>query len=707
MFSSIRSLVGSIRVEEKNGLITMDGFRADGLIKAVGKVWSTSKIMNNMLSKARGSSIEFPSFFAIEMEFILTELSKQNVSSYLPKRVLNSLLVALRENTWIKRIDEPYQSRVNLDRLKNFNITPLPHQRRFIDIYDEKTSRYGLRGYVLGAAPGSGKSLGALFLMETLSVDTIIVVSPNNAVDEVWKDTIGKYYKRPIDQWVSSSKTTPESGLTHYTMHYEYIGKFVEWAKTQRGFGRIGIVLDESHNFNDSGTQFSQRITNFLELCKLPGVEDVLWQSGTPVKAIGNEIIPLLRCIDPLFDTKAETHFRPIFGREAKRAIDILSHRIGLITYKVDSLVEAPKAYTYKAKLANGKEFTLEHISKVMVAFIKERMDYYEARLPEYERRYFELINQVSHRIPKRELDEYLAITKLLHERYDPKVHKEEPKIANRFEERYIIPNLQGKDKADFRDARSVYKYYWLKVQGEALGRILGKERSRCSTELATGPDVYVLDEKGSKEAMSLTDMIDSSDSKTVIFSNYIQTAEAVAKSLRDKGYTPVVVHGSTGESVSEAVQRFERDDTLNPIIATYKSLSTAVPLIMASTTICIDQPFRDGERKQAVARTARLGQVHPVRIMDLYLDTGSLPNISTRTKDIVEWSRQQVELLMGRTVSDTVGLEAYGTPMPPFTALGAGDEFPSGVVNEDVEVSLEALRIPESRSYAYRITNW
>lgn len=85
-----------------------------------------------------------------------------------------------------------------------------------------------------------------------------------------------------------------------------------------------------------------------------------------------------------------------------------------------------------------------------------------------------------------------------------------------------------------------------------------------------------------------------------------------------------------------------------NPLLATIQSLSTAVPIICANTVIFLNQPFRSNDKEQAIARVARLGQDEQTYVWDVLLDTKGVPNISTRSDEILQWSMEQVAIIMG-----------------------------------------------------------
>lgn len=121
--------------------------------------------------------------------------------------------------------------------------------------------------------------------------------------------------------------------------------------------------------------------------------------------------------------------------------------------------------------------------------------------------------------------------------------------------------------------------------------------------------------------------------------------ADAHCKSV---GLSPLVVYGKTNNELAQIVGKFEKDEALNPLIATYNSLSTAVPLTMADTMLMINAPFRAYIQEQAISRIHRIGADTQTSVWQAFLDTGDVPNISTRSTEILAWSMQMVEEITG-----------------------------------------------------------
>ena len=534
-------------------------------------------------------------------------------------------------------------------------------------------------------------TFGAIALFEMLNPDVKVYVVPKNSITEVWTATHDKVYDNP-DYWHSTSGKPLKPGYKVYILHYEWLEEFLRFAQGG-GLGTnadVAIAVDESHNFNENGAA-SKRTGYLVSLARTTQAQNVVWMSGTPFKAVGSEVIPFMMCVDDFFSAPVELAVRALYGKNATRALEILSHRIGITTYIIQT--EDPQTVTVKelnVKLKNAKDYELSTIRKVMEDFIRQRMEYYRKNRPELVEKYFSLIEVFKAKATPAELKDletYQRYAKTISEGYDPVAHKDMAVFCNKFEDNVIIPKLSPEQKHLFRDVKSVYKYYQLKVQGEALGQILGRTRTQCNIDIATQGDLDMVI-RGTTEKVTFADIINMSLSKTVIFTSFVPVADALAERLGGEGFRPLVIHGGTNKNLTSIIDQFRNSDAHDPLIATYQSLSTAVPLIMASNMIMLNAPFRDYTRIQAIARCKRLGQIHPVSVWDVFLDTGSEPNISTRSKDILEWSKAQIEAIMGTKLgSESVSMESlvedgildeitFEAPADSFALESADDLF-------------------------------
>ena len=737
------------------------------------------------------------------------------------RRSLRIAVSKLKELTELRAVFQPGVDNSLIDRnaINLFSVSPLPWQSEYLDIYSDRLLKYKLKGHLLDAKPGTGKTIASLILMESLKADTIIVVSPKNAVIDVWKETLDNKYKNTPKYFHSLSGLPPTLGQHVYVIHYEYIPKFLEYlSKVNVGdLGKVGLVLDECvspdtevvtpsgfkkitditvndlvlqyhpdgtnswvnpsrvikkptlevhhyqhdeweqvvtpnhrmiffddttkkikeslsrdcdlsstgyktivrkdevdvlidnntttktiehldkpvdfycvtvptgmfytryngkisvtgncHNFNEIN---SQRTQSLIELTK-KYVHYSLWMSGTPIKALGKEVIPLLHCIDPLFDEACEKSFAAVFGKNSERALDILANRIGILshTVKKEDVVSDVKLYRYQANvtLKNGDDYTLPVIRLKMKAFIEERSKFYKENMKSFEEDYKYGIELYRNSIKNKSqeiklLDDYLSKVHTIRKGWDPYTMKDISRYCNTFERTKIIPMLPNDIKKAFRKAKSVYKYVNLTIMGECLGSILGKARTQCNVDIASnlgtmrliplnyGPDLGL---------MTLDEILTNAKKKTIMFTSFVEVVTTLKAKLMEDQYRPAVVFGETNKDLPKIVESFDKEDAVNPLVATFQSLSTAVPLIMANTIIMLNIPFRDKDYVQAVARAHRKGQTEDVYVIDVLLDTGDVPNISTRSKDIATEAAQMVAKIMGVDIDEETLMSLTG----------------------------------------------
>lgn len=597
-----------------------------------------------------------------ELLAIRTELEKIPL-------IANIKIINETEHNRIPKIDKS-----KLNKIFN-NIKLFDYQDKFIDDCVWKSKLLGLNGYLLDAPPGSGKSISSISLMEILGVDTIIVVCPKKAVNDVWDETITRIYKEPQPYSMSlpilhgpSKPAGFDINDRFIVCHYESLGKLNDYLKSIKiPNKRYGVILDESHSLNSHN---SERSIQFRDLVSKIDPIFCLWMSGTPIKALGTETMTMFATIDRLFDKSVYKSFLKVFGISGVYAISVMAHRLQLVRSEIKTQGSGVEQFTHKVKvtLQNGADYTLKTISNKMIDYVKERKEYYQKNAKKYEDDFFSSIEVYRSRVVKgrgdtnffrADLEDYLSKAKTLHSGYsptDPK-HKQYVLDCNHYEDKVIIPRLPNDVKKVFRKAKSVYKYVELTIMGEALGNILGKARSRCNADMVKQlvTDAKVISEDGEIYQSNLPDLILNAQAKTIIFTDYVEVVKETEYQLKLKSFKPISIFGETtsGNGLALQTKIFKEDSEINPLITTYKTLSEAVPLTEANRVIFLNLPFRSGTYEQAVKRANRIGQTLDVDLFEVTLDTGEEPNISTRNEDILKWSEEQVALILGKKLPE------------------------------------------------------
>lgn len=638
-----------------------------------------SKMLYNILDKSSRWEMKFQKFYLPDMYHVVLELL--NNDKFKRRLVSRSKLQKLKElfetiplvqnikliqNT--KDEDIPV---VNKSILKNIFVPGFKlfeHQDKFIDNCLFKSKLMDLRGYLLDAGPGLGKTINSIALMELLGADKIIVVCPKKAVIDVWEETINRIYSKP--QTYNLSIDSVKGGkvkLANFSLdskfmvcHFEALDKLVASLRNIPN-ARYGIVLDEAHNLN---SYKSQRSTLFRELNKIVNPYFCLWMSGTPLKALGSETMTMFETIDKLFTPEVVKSFNSVFGISGVYAATVMANRLQLVKATIKAQGSGVEQFTYQSKvvLPDAWKYTLTTIREEMKKYIRERTAFYNEFRDEYIEEYFEGIEEFKANLGSNfdtkmqiALDEYLAKTKELHNEYNPTspVHKQYIIDCNYFEDKVIIPILSNKTKKIFRKAKSVYKYVELTIIGETLGNVIGRKRTECNKAIveAMAKSFTIVNEE-SKETYetNLGEVIRDAEAKTLIFTDYVDVLKRCNEILTEEGFHPITIFGETTTIIGlpNQVKQFRENSKINPLITTFKTLSEAVPLTEANTVIFLNLPFRSGTYDQAVKRANRIGQTKDVHLYEVTLDTGGEENISTRNLDILKWSEEQVSILMG-----------------------------------------------------------
>lgn len=668
----------TIKEDTTKNQITVEGINLKLVYRDFEK-YIGSKMLYNILDKSSRWEMKFQKFYLPDMYHVVLELLnndkfKRRIVSRSKLQKLKELFetiplvqnIKLIQNT--KDEDIPV---VNKSILKNIFVPGFKlfeHQDKFIDNCLFKSKLMDLRGYLLDAGPGLGKTINSIALMELLGADKIIVVCPKKAVIDVWEETINRIYSKPqtynlsIDSVVGGKVKLANFSLDSKFMvcHFEALDKLVASLRNIPS-GRYTVVLDECHGLN---SYKSQRSTLFRELNKIVNPYFCLWMSGTPLKALGSETMTMFETIDKLFTPSVVKSFTSVFGISGVYAASVMANRLQLVKATIKAQGSGVEQFTYQSKvvLPDAWKYTLSTIREEMKKYIRERTAFYNEFRDEYIEEYFESIEEFKANLGSNfdtkmqiALDEYLAKTKELHNGYNPTspVHKQYIIDCNYFEDKVIIPILSNKTKKIFRKAKSVYKYVELTIIGETLGNVIGRKRTECNKAIveAMAKSFTVVSEDGKETyETNLGEVISDAEAKTLIFTDYVDVLKRCNEILTEEGFHPITIFGETTTTIglSNQVKQFKENSKINPLITTFKTLSEAVPLTEANTVIFLNLPFRSGTYDQAVKRANRIGQTKDVHLYEVTLDTGGEENISTRNLDILKWSEEQVSILMG-----------------------------------------------------------
>lgn len=641
----------SPKVEEVGSYYVVNGINLNAFESDLRTNFGTSVIFNRMITKVNNRRFRIHKFFMVELAWILdhftTNNNKRQVDRY---RVgiykYKQLYEELKSKTWISSTFQEYPNYDLSKTLKDFNLTPFPSQREFLEDYARIKYGYRLRGCLLDAAAGSGKTFCSLVWTRMISKGKTIIVVPKHLVNKPWVDEMtNKYFKNAPKIWTSLEGTDPlnHTDCEFFIIYKENLrkGAFdgLVSAISKGGKEPIKIIVDESHNYNEYSSQQTQGL---VELCTNKYVSDVLFMSGTPIKAQGRETYSLFSIIDPYFDTEVRPQFLKMYGRDNAFLNEMLAHRLGRIKFTVQSIYgmgEPPKPVIKPISFPGAEKYTLTNIRLMMTEFIMERIAFYTEHMPEYINDWNKIVNNYESwiRTDPNELlrvQKYREIVEYFQKHgYNNFTDSEKSKFCKSVEAN-IEHELKGDDLKYFRHIKSAVKYVGLKIRGEALGRVLSRARIEAVRDVI--------------RHAGIPEMILSVKKKTAIYTSYIDVIKELEVYFDEQGINSISVHGENSSDVDKVINTLRDNVEVNPLVTTFNTLREGYPLLMCNQLILMNSPFREYELKQTIARIFRKGQDEECFVTLLDLDTGKEENITSRSIDIMQWSKEQVDILLG-----------------------------------------------------------
>lgn len=628
-------------IKEDNNYYIIKHFPYKKFCRDIEKKYKNSKIKNlvelksSMFSVIVGQSVRIHKFFIPELLYILQSISGSD--SY--KRIIFSI----QNFTWYKNVivyqNNPNNIPIKTDLIqisKQMKVELKSYQKDFILEYNKKII-YNLRGYLLAFEQGLGKTLTALALMTSLKKKRVIIICPKSTLFNVWVNHIKFFYKSDKTIWYPGMPQNKKYDF--YITNYESMNK-LPISRISTSGDDIGIIVDESHNFLHVD---SNRTKNLINLSNYFSCNDILLMSGTPLKSIGSEMIPILTILDRKFDSEAKDIFIKSLGLTTTDGIQILRNRLGLMMHrklKSDVLTLPPKQeIVKKVKIPDGNKYTLDNVKILILEFINKRKKYYSENKKKYINDFNECISYLDN-ILKDDKDwlTYKSYIEYLSKFNEPQQgndsYKEIIKWTVSYEKNVLYKLLPSDLKKKFIESKSVIKYVWMKIMGEVIGNLLIKLRSDMTSNII--------------KYSGLDNIIKTAIKKTLIFTSYVECVEKCEDYCRQSGLNPLSIYGKTSGRLESIISQFKENEDINPLIASIQTLSTGVTLTEANTIVFLNKPWRYSEYSQASDRVHRIGQDTEVFIYTILLDTGNKPNLSTRMEDIMSWSQDMFEGIVG-----------------------------------------------------------
>lgn len=620
--------------------------------------YGTSTPGRYMFRRVGSNKFVTDNFFLLELDHLITKIL-QSRNTWSSRKSLNELQIKLRTDTWIKDTVTPTAYPIDkASFLKQFKIKPYDTQWGFISTYKMVKKSHHLKGLLLDAKAGSGKTYTSLMWTRLTGNKKHIIICPDAGINTVWKLHMEeKVFVDPPKYWSTRQNKPFDPSCEYFLIHIDYTRnpdffKILDQVFEAAGKGGVSLVVDESHNFNELSSKQTQ---NIIKAADHYPFNDALPMSGTPLKAMAREAYSIFALIDPFFKGNARERFMKSYGLSRDKLNSLLAHRLGRTRYVIDSLFdmgEEPPVEIVPVTVPNGERFTLKAIRLEMLAYIQNRVKFYEQNMPMF----LAFFNHV--------LDDYESYVKDDNGKLGELVKYKQ--IVNRFrthgynnftdsaDSQYaknveidIEARLRGEQLKQFRNIKSAVKYVGLKIRGEALGNVLGKARIEAVRAVVAHA--------------GLPSMINNVEKKTLIFTSYVDVLNEVYSVLNKEGFKPLLIYGDADQSKDILIKRFDTEPDLNPAVTTFRSLRESAHMVVANQEILMDAPWRDYELKQTKARIFRQGQDKPCFFWMIELDTGKEINIMTRSIDILQWSRDNVEELLSQSTLNNPSLRAIG----------------------------------------------
>lgn len=705
----------NVRVED--GMIYIERITTHALFHRISKVYNSKNVKNIFLIHYNEKSfvkyqkkkinknqlkidyIYAPVFFALELVEIFNTLGdKYSDANYL--NIANQIY----DKTWLSSSDANGTSAApySLDRLSELDLDLLPYQKEFIENYPKLKMGLNLKGYILGFEQGLGKTITAIALAECGKFDHVYIVCPN-ALTTNWALELRKYYRKYTENealWKAEviqckgAKNTNALQGKFFIINNESLKLMEPFIKS----GNNMLIVDESHNFRNIN---AKRTKDLVELQTKLKATDTILLSGTPIKAIPNEIAPALYLLDPLFDENVARLYVKAFNINNISASEMINKRFGKVIYRKDKseLSDLPEKNVEELyyTLSNSDKYLFKNLRNQIFGLFTE---IYEKKMIENTELMKQMISMVK-KYSSAPLDITTIYCKWLTTINTQKImrlHDSERDMIVDFLPMYVYPNIHSTIVLnELKKLESKFVHMKNSALSSAMGQILPPARRDLFIDLFHA------------NMDDLIDRIMNCDKKTVIFSQFKPVVEEIYRSLNAAGIKSVMITGDVISDRMDRISAFKEDDTVRVLVASSKIMGTGFTLTEASQMFFFGPPWRDADFNQCCDRIHRIGQTSDVNIYVVMLDSGSELNVSTRMNKIMNWSKEMFDSAITVTENDSTNpIEEFESTMDSFEALES--YFDSGMeglfLATSAERNIDQLDLKPLRNILFAITD-
>lgn len=663
-YSKIKSLF--VRVKVKNNEIHIKGLDVRRLYSRITDTYKDPSL--NSMTEAKYSAYDTFLFKHKQINRRDMKITEIHTSEFFaPELVamLNELFTVYKdytyakaarliyEKTWLGKADKDIPAEVDTSVLKgrfNEKYELLPYQDEFIRAFNQLKHKLNLRGYILAFEQGLGKTFTAIALMECLNKTRVYIVCPNS-VTENWANEIKGYFKcynDNEDKWhedvgIVGSKRFPIGKNAKYIIcNNEGLDKLMPYIDVSGN--KVGLIVDESHNFrNYKGA----RVQQLVAAAKKMDASDILLCSGTPIKAVPNEIVPSLMLLDPLMTPDIAKTYTKCFALDNMIGSQIVKARFNNVIYrKTKSELSLPEKYVIPMywEIKNPDPYLLDNVNQQTRELFLKNYEEAKDKNKEYRDHYKEVVRKYSTAGPIKNdhyfkwMVRYVNTDKSMRQRMDVDME-----FLDSFLDTYVYPNLTTDEaKKEFEDAFQKFMMMRQSCMGKAVGEIVPKARAEMFKTL-------YLENKDKVYAK-----IKDSPKKTVIFSWYLPVVNTIVNDLNSTGDIKAVKVVGGMKDRFDVIDQFKYDDSVDVLVATPQTLGTGVTLTEANQMFFFGTPWRSTDFDQCCDRIHRIGQTSTVYIFNVLLKTQE-KNLSSRIDEIMKWSGDMFGAMINENGQNTL----------------------------------------------------